>query len=122
MNGTRLRCSSVAIALILIGIAIPASGITPLACFASGGVTPIARVEGLAEPVGDVILSCTGGISTPVGQPVPQMNFTIFLNTNVTSKVTAGSPAGGFSEAMLLVDEPNSAAFGAPNPLLNCGA
>ena len=55
---------------------------------------------------------------------VPQINLTLFLNTNVTSLVTEHSATGpDFSEALLLVDEPNQ---GSPNgapatPLLNCG-
>lgn len=91
---------------------------SPFACTATVSVPPVARVEGDAEPMGDLVLLCTGGIPTPVGLPVPQVNFTIFLNTDLTSKVTAASQ---FSEALLLVDEPNSGATVPQHPVLNCG-
>jgi hypothetical protein len=74
--------------------------------------------------VGDIVLSCTGGTPTPAGLPVPQINLTVFLNTNATSLVTEHNPAGlDFSEALLLVDEPNRGVVGGPpaTPLLNCG-
>jgi hypothetical protein len=55
---------------------------------------------------------------------VPQINLTVFLNTNETSLVTEHNPAGvDFSEALLLVDEPNLGGVNGPpaTPLLNCG-
>jgi len=74
-------------------IASPAEAqLPPFVCDAAVSVPPIVRAEGLTEPVGDVILVCAGGEPTAPGQPVPQANFTIFLNTNLTSKVTAGLP------------------------------
>src|SRR6185369_10980165 len=54
---------------------------------------------------------------TPPGQAVPQVNVTIFLSTNVTSKFLQG---GLFNEALLIIDEPNSAVNPA-RPILNCG-
>ena len=62
-------------------------------------------------------MTCTGGTPTPAGQPVPQFNFTLFLSTNVTSKLTAASD---FSEALLLVDDPNIP--NGPGAVLNCGS
>ena len=40
--------------------------------------------------IGDIVLTCTGGIPTPAGGAVPTVNFTILLNTNVTSRLTNG--------------------------------
>src|SRR5258708_12569340 len=74
----------------------------PVTCTASAGVPPIVRVEGTAEPVADYTLTCTGGVATAPGSPVPQMNFTIFFNSPFTTKTTP--PA--FTEALLLVDKP----------------
>src|SRR5207302_8058619 len=66
---------------------------------------------------GELILGCTGGIPTMAGAPVPQVDIRLSLNTNVTNRIV--SP--GFSEALLLVDEPHSP-FVTPVPLLACGA
>ena len=88
----------------------------PLTCTANAGVPPIVRVEGTAEPLADFTLLCTGGTATAPGLPVPQVNFTLSLTTNLTSKKTAT----GFNEALLLVDEPNSV-LSPGVPVLNCG-
>jgi hypothetical protein len=55
---------------------------------------------------------------------VPQINLTVTLNVNATSLVTESSATGpSFSEALLLIDEPNRGTVGAApaTPLLNCG-
>jgi len=90
----------------------------PFQCIANAAVPPVIRAEGLTEVLGDVTLSCTGGISTPAGLPIPSVNFTLFVNTNVTSRLTA--PGTEFAEPLLIVDEPASAVNPA-RPILNCG-
>ncbi len=77
-----------------------------LQCTFNAAVTPIVRAEGLAEQVGDIVLNCTGGTPTAPGQIVPQANLTVFLSTNVTSRITSNP----FTEVLLLIDEPHSAA------------
>ena len=42
----------------------------PFQCFANGGVSPPARGEGLAEPVGDLVINCSGGTPTAQGSTV----------------------------------------------------
>jgi hypothetical protein len=106
-----------AVLALLSSFAVPASAqITPaLQCVANAGVPPTVRAEGLTELVGDLVLNCTGGVPTPAGQPIAQANITIFLSTNITSRITS-SP---FMEALLLIDEPHSATN--PNvPLSPC--
>jgi len=77
-------------------------------CNGNAGVPPIVRAEGLTELVGDLVLNCTGGISTAAGLPVPQVNVQIFLNTNVTSRLTDTSATGGsYNEALLMIDDPS---------------
>jgi hypothetical protein len=56
----------------------------------------------LAELVGDVILNCSGGVPTPAGLTVPQVNIQVFLNTNITSRLVSGD----LSEALILIDDP----------------
>jgi hypothetical protein len=52
--------------------------------------------------VGDVVLLCSGGTPTAVDVQVPRMNFRIFLNTNVTSRLLDGT----WNEALLMIDDP----------------
>ncbi len=89
----------------------------PLVCTASAAPI-VVRMEGKTEPVGDLILTCSGGMPTPVNQPVPQVNINVFLNTVVTTRVTADNE---FTEALLLVDEPNTLIPSPQRRLLNCG-
>jgi hypothetical protein len=90
-----------------------------LQCVANAGVPPTVRAEGLTELVGDVTLNCTGGQPTQLGATVPASNVTIFLNTNVTSRILS-TTSGIWSEAILMIDEPHSTANPAI-PLLACG-
>lgn len=83
-----------------------AQQVAAFSCVGNAGVPPIVRAEGLTELVGDLVLNCTGGTPTAAGNPVPQANVQIFLNTNVTSRLT-NDP---WSEALLMIDEPSAAA------------
>jgi hypothetical protein len=82
------------------GIAAAAASSPALMCDAESAVVPTMRAEGLAEPVGDIFVVCTGG--TP--GPSTPIQVTITLNTNLTSR-TLGA-ASAVSEALLLIDEP----------------
>src|SRR6266436_5945213 len=114
---------ALAVVALLAGFTVPASAQTPpFSCNANAGVPPIARAEGYTELVGDLILNCTGGVHTEFGQPVPPVNFQIFLNTNVTSRILSSFSSGPqFNEALLSIDEPNSP-VNPTNSILNCGA
>jgi len=79
-------------AALLAGLTIPASAQgLPVTCNTNASVPTIVRSQAYADFVGDYVLSCTGGSPTAAGQTVPQVTVTIFLNTNITSKLTAGS-------------------------------
>jgi len=71
-------------------------------CNANAGVPPLIRSEGLAEPVGDLTLNCTGGEDNA---PATFVNVQIFLSTNITSNVL-----GNVTEALLMIDDPQPAA------------
>lgn len=83
-----------------------AQQVAAFSCVGNAGVPPIVRAEGLTELVGDLVLNCNGGTPTAAGAPVPQANVQIFLNTNVTSRLT-NDP---WSEALLMIDEPGPSA------------
>src|SRR5437588_422342 len=82
---------------------------TAFTCIANAGTPPIVRAEGITELVGDVVLQCSGGAPTPVGAAVPLQNVTVFLNTNITSRLVGGSFANG-SEAEMPIDAPGTTA------------
>lgn len=108
-----------AVLALLTSFAVPASAqVTPaLQCTFNAAVTPTVRAEGLAELVGDIVLNCTGGTPTTPGQPVPQANITVFLSTNITSRITSNP----FTEVLMLIDEPHSATNSGV-PLVPCDA
>jgi len=96
-----------AVLALLTSLAVPASaqGTSALQCTFNAAVTPTVRAEGLSELVGDIVLNCTGGTPTQIGATVPQANITVFLSTNLTSRITS-SP---FTEVLMIIDEPHSA-------------
>jgi len=82
-------------------------------CTANAGNPTIVRAEGLTELVGDMLLNCNGGTPTLAGAAIPLSNVTIFLNTNITSRLLG---SGNLSEATLMIDEPHPASAAAvPN-------
>jgi len=97
---------------VLLAVGTPVYAQQSVLCVANAGVPPIVRAEGITELVGDVLLNCTGGTPTPVGSNIPLSNITVFLNTNITSRIVG--PASNASEALLLIDEPFPSG---PNPL-----
>ena len=109
-----------AVVAILTSFAVPASAqLAPaLQCVANAGVPPTVRAEGLTELVGDLVLNCNGGIPTLSNNLVPQANVTIFLSTNITSRLLDSAST---SEALLLIDEPHSTS-NTTTPLNYCGA
>ena len=107
-----------AVIAFLLGSAVTASAQNaPFQCFANGGVSTPARSEGITELVGDMVLNCVGGIPTAPGQPIPQVNIQVFLNTSLTSRLLTTSTTGPqYSEALLILDEPLPGAQFACNP------
>lgn len=85
------------LALVVMMAAVASAQNATFQCAANAGVPPLIRSEGLAEPIGDLTLNCTGGTtSTPMF-----VNVQIFLSTNVTSNVL-----GSNVESLLMIDDP----------------
>ena len=126
---------ALAVVALLAGLTIPVSAQTAMVCTATS-VPSNLRAEGMTELAGDVIIDCQGGQPTLTGSPVPQVNITISTSVSETSKITlsspaviAGTPPTNFSEAIIIVDQPNTttwsnaaATYGGPRNVLNCGA
>ncbi len=114
---------ALAVVALLAGFTVPASAQIPQTpvCSSQVATNYLARAEGYTEQVGDLIVTCTGGIPTAAGFPVPQADITVTMSQNVTSRITAASSSGTFLDALLIIDEPNSSIN--PNvQILNCGA
>ena len=116
------RCLyALALVALLAGLTVPASA-QAFTCNSSTSNVPLVRAEGFTELLGDIVLDCTGGIPTPPNQTVPTVNITVALDqgVNITSQVTAVLNGVEFLEALLIIDEPNSAS-NPSRPVLNCG-
>jgi len=77
---------------------------SPLICNAST-VPVTVRAGGAAERTSDLLLTCTGGTPTAAQQTVLPMTWVLTFNANVTSRPLAT----GWSDALLVVDEPKPA-------------
>ena len=119
--------TALAVMTLFVGLAAAqtSGGGTALTCNTVAQVTPQLRSEGITEEVGDIVITCQGGTNTAVNTAIPQGNIVISLTAPVTSRLASGSaPAGAAgqpSEAILMVDEPNSGLSG-PVPSFGPGA
>jgi hypothetical protein len=107
-----------AVALLLVlGSSAYAQGVN---CVANSANPATLRAEGVTELVGDVTIICQGSVASPngtptaIGQTVPEANFTILMNTNITSRIL--SAANSASEAVMTIDEPFPTNNGGPVP------
>ncbi len=77
---------------------------SPLACNVNASPNQM-RAEGITELIGDIVITCTGG-SLPANGTVQQVNITVTLPANVTSRLQSSTTSA--SEALLLIDEPGN--------------
>ena len=79
-------------------------------CSAQGTASNPLRAEGYTEESGDIVITCTSGAALAPGANIPLVNITVFYNTLVTSRLLGGALPNGQSpsEALLLIDEPNT--------------
>jgi len=111
MADFRRWITAIALVALFVGLASAQGGLSggsTMACSTTTTVTPNVRSEGFTELVGDIVLNCSGGSPVAFGSQIPQANITIYLNTQVTSRVFGISGQGNASEALLLIDEPGS--------------
>lgn len=104
------RCiTALAILTLFVGLAAAQTGVqTPFQCSTNVTVTPQLRGEGYTEQTGDITLTCTGGTAPATGTLIPQVNITVFYNSQVTSRLIPITGSSQVSEALLLIDEPGS--------------
>jgi len=102
--------TALAVLAIFVGLAgaqVPGNGVQngALTCAANVAVPPAIRAEGMTENIGDILIACTGGGAQPVGNPLPTVNITVSLGTNVTSRLLGNNGATNSSEALLIINE-----------------
>jgi len=125
MSDFRRLFTALALVALFVGLASAQGGInggSTMACSTTTTVTPTVRSEGFTELVGDIVLNCTGGTPATYGSQIPAANITVFLNTQVTSRIM-NVASNNASEALLMIDEPGSATvsgYGAGLPQLLC--
>jgi len=100
MSDFRKLLLAFAVVTLLAGIA-SAQVSPPLVCSTTAQPLTV-RTEGLTEQTGDVVMSCTGGAIPAVGTALPQVNISVTLSTNITSRLLA-DPA---TEALMFIDDP----------------
>jgi hypothetical protein len=126
MADFRRWITAIALVALFVGLASAQGGLSggsTMSCSTTTTVTPNVRSEGFTEQVGDIVLNCSGGSPVAFGAQIPQANITIYLNTQVTSRVFGISGQGNASEALLLIDEPGStnvSGYGASLPQMVC--
>lgn len=76
---------------------------TQVICNASASAVTI-RAGGAAERTADLVVTCTGGFPTGQGQTVQPMTWVLSFGATATSRPLSV----GWSDALLLVDEPQS--------------
>jgi hypothetical protein len=105
------------LALCVAGANAQVNGTTSTSSFACtagyGASVPTVRSEGISELVGDILITCSGGTPTTPGAQIPQVNVTVNLNTQVTSRLLGNASGVNASEALLLIDEPANLGSGA---------
>jgi hypothetical protein len=80
-------------------------GSTTFSCAVNTASTPTLRSEGITEQIGDIVIICSGGAAITPGAPAPAVNITVSLTSQVTSRLLNASSV---SEALLLIDDPNT--------------
>jgi hypothetical protein len=86
-------------------------------CSAQGTASNPLRAEGYTEESGDIVITCVSGAPLAPGTNIPLVNITVFYNTTVTSRLLSDALASGQvpSDALLLIDEPNTHIGSTPN-------
>jgi hypothetical protein len=101
MSDFRKMLLAFAAVTLLTGIASAQVG-PPITCSTTAQPLTV-RAEGLTEQTGDVVISCTGGQIPAPGSALPQVNISVTLSTNITSRLLQSDRV---TEALLFIDDP----------------
>lgn len=112
-----LRRWITALAVLVVFTTVAGAQITSnqVSCSVSPAATPNIRAEGIAERVGDVLITCLNGLQLNTGNPADRITITVnyggAIITNPADAVTNNS------DIMLTIDEPNSLSTAAATEL-----
>ena len=95
-------------------------GPTLTTCIATA-VPPVVRAEGIAELVGDIVLTCQNATQTIPANAVVKTNVSVSLNVNVTNNIDFGS-AEEITDAVLVINENNCTTPSELGSTYNCGS
>jgi hypothetical protein len=120
-----------AVLALFLGLTTTASAQNAFTCVAGVANPAYLRSEGLTELVGDLVITCRGGVPTAPGAYIPRANISVFMGfTTVTSRLL--DTTTGASEALLMLDDPlpasgpnadlvkNNPQTLCPNPTFGC--
>lgn len=101
--------SQILVPVIALAAVCAASAATSLNCKRTDRPATV-RVEGSAELLADIVLSCTGGSPAAANARIPEYQLLVTANTSLPNR-TAVADVGSWtlSDALLLVDEPEPA-------------
>ena len=121
-SGRLMKTTTVVIGLIFLRASAAGQVQDSLTCRASAASVPEIRAEGVAELVGDIVIRCAGGGPSGADQNARVISFQVFTqpSINITSRLLAP----GFSEGLMLFDEPGADGAGDSNRSLQtiCGS
>jgi hypothetical protein len=137
MADLRRWITALAVLALFAGLAsaqVGTNGGTQLICSVNTSATPTLRSEGITEQIGDIVITCTGGaVVNDIGNggaatnpAATQVNITVSLTSQVTSRLLGTGGITNASEALLFIDEPNSGLaapvnnFGPAAPFIVC--
>ncbi|HEV2202442.1 MAG TPA: hypothetical protein VGR73_21705 [Bryobacteraceae bacterium] len=105
---------ALAIVALIACFTVPASA-QSFQCKDNTATNQIARSEGWADYIGDILLGCTGGIPNGAGQQVKGADITVTLpQTQISSKIINPTAKTLLSEATLIMDDIHDPSSGAP--------
>ena len=70
-------------------------------CFV-GSAPNTVRATGTTELLGDLVITCSGGVPTPSGMPIPMGSFLLSISANITGRLFQPMAVSG---ALLIIDE-----------------
>lgn len=91
-----------AFAAVTLAAGIASAQVTPPITCSTTAQPLTVRDTGLTEQTGDVVISCTGGAIPTLGSQLPQVNISVTLSANITSRLLADP----ITEALLFIDDP----------------
>lgn len=106
-----------ALALIAVFTALASAQVTPatqVTCAISAASAPNVRADGVTERVGDLKLTCTGGLAPINGSPADRATVVVDYGVALTSRLDGAGPG---SEILLVIDEPGTLSAAAATSL-----